>query len=305
MKLIIFLQALEPHRLFRLVFSAISWTGDGPLYVLLFPLLYWQKSPAIAIRYGYLWGFTAVVMTGLKQQAGTLRPFLAAPEQVAFLKYSLEGVYWFPDRQALIEAYHQSSSFPSGHALFAAALGMYLFTHTKSVGLRGLLIFFVLLIPVTRLYLGVHYPTDVLAGSGIGLVLWWLVTGISWHSLATRLSCRGWRRGYRQLLLVVLLGGVLSAVSMQAFFVLLLLLPYPVMLTLAERPIHRFAERGGAHKTLNAIGGCCGTGIIVVVTAPLLSVGSLVSVPLVTAWVTMGCPLLVEKTANVMRTLRL
>ena len=151
-------------------------------------------------------------MTVLKQQAASLRPFLATPDQIAFLKYPLEGVYWFPDQQDLMTMYGQSSSFPSGHALFAAALGIYLITQTKSPGYRGLLVFFVTMIPVARLYLGVHHPIDVLVGSGIGLMLL-LLSLLYWEVLAPRLSHRGWRRGYRQLLLVVLLGGVLSVVS--------------------------------------------------------------------------------------------
>lgn len=45
MALIVWLQALEPHALWHLGFAMLSWCGDGPLYVLLFPLLYWRKAP--------------------------------------------------------------------------------------------------------------------------------------------------------------------------------------------------------------------------------------------------------------------
>jgi hypothetical protein len=50
----------------------------------------------MAIRYGYLWGFAVLVMTVCKEQANTLRPFMAAPDHVAFLKYPLEGVVLVP-----------------------------------------------------------------------------------------------------------------------------------------------------------------------------------------------------------------
>jgi membrane-associated phospholipid phosphatase len=304
MKVIILLQDLEPQMVFRLAFSIISWCGDGILYFLLFPLLYWRKSPTIAVRYGYLWGFAALALTVLKQQNDTLRPFLAAPEQIAFLKYPLEGLYWFPDRQTLMTAYRHSPSFPSGHALFSAALGMYLFTHTKTRGLQGLLIFLVVMIPVARLYLGVHYAADVLAGSAIGLALWGLATRICWEALSARLSHRGWHQAHRQLLLVVLLGVALAGVSKQAFFVLLLFVPYPMILTLAEQPIHRLAENGASQKTWNALVGCCGAGIILLSLAPLWRTGSLVSVPVITTWTTLGGPLLVEKGGYVLRILR-
>ena len=45
MPLIVWLQALEPHALWHLGFAMLSWCGDGPLYVLLFPLLSWRKAP--------------------------------------------------------------------------------------------------------------------------------------------------------------------------------------------------------------------------------------------------------------------
>jgi hypothetical protein len=45
MDVILFLQALEPRAMVRLVFAGISWCGDGPLYFLLFPLNWLQVLP--------------------------------------------------------------------------------------------------------------------------------------------------------------------------------------------------------------------------------------------------------------------
>lgn len=72
---------------------------------------------------------------------------------------------------------HRSMSFPSGHAALSATiyltLGVLLAQATK---LRRLKVFFMaialgltLLIGSSRVFLGVHYPTDVLAGWCIGL----------------------------------------------------------------------------------------------------------------------------------------
>src|SRR4029450_3904375 len=63
MDMILFLQPLEPRAVVRLVFAGISWCGDGPLYFLLFPLLYWGKTPAVAVRYGYVWGWAVLVLS--------------------------------------------------------------------------------------------------------------------------------------------------------------------------------------------------------------------------------------------------
>jgi len=66
-----------------------------------------------------------------------------------------------------------SYSFPSGHAMLSAALGLvviYIFWATRyrwPVAVAASL--YVIVIGLSRLYLGVHYPTDIVAG--------WLVSG--------------------------------------------------------------------------------------------------------------------------------
>jgi undecaprenyl-diphosphatase len=85
-------------------------------------------------------------------------------------------------------------SYPSGHSLSAAALYLTLaivaggparrasFKATLVVG-AGLL---VLLVAVSRVYLGVHYPTDVLSGVSLGTA--WALT------LAVAVALLEWRR---------------------------------------------------------------------------------------------------------------
>lgn len=66
-------------------------------------------------------------------------------------------------------------SFPSGHAAasFAVAGAVYFFGYKKT---GAALLAFAALIALSRLYLGVHYPSDIIGGTAIGLLAAWLVT---------------------------------------------------------------------------------------------------------------------------------
>lgn len=84
-----------------------------------------------------------------------------------------------------------SLSFPSGHAMNSAVayltLGALLARFHERRRLKALAMAFAMiitaLIGASRIYLGVHWPTDVLAGWGLGAAwaaLWWL---IAWRFL--------------------------------------------------------------------------------------------------------------------------
>lgn len=70
-------------------------------------------------------------------------------------------------------AYKTTDSFPSGHASFFFALATALYFFNKKLGFW----FFVgaFLISLARVYVGVHYPTDILAGAVVGIFSGWLI----------------------------------------------------------------------------------------------------------------------------------
>ena len=99
---------------------------------------------------------TASLASGLlKDVADRVRPALAEPGVTALV--SVPG----------------DAGMPSGHAATAAAAaGVVALLHPR---LRLPLVSLVAAIGLSRVYLGVHYPSDVLAGLALGLAIAWIV----------------------------------------------------------------------------------------------------------------------------------
>ena len=69
----------------------------------------------------------------------------------------------------MLVARPRTYSFPSGHALQSFACATMIFLHSKGGGIAALILAFG--IAFSRMYLFVHFPTDVLAGAVIGALI--------------------------------------------------------------------------------------------------------------------------------------
>lgn len=78
----------------------------------------------------------------------------------------------FPDLVPLVPKPHDTS-FPSGHTVIAFAASTAIFLNRKKIGILALI--FAAAVGFSRLYNQVHFPTDVLAGAVIGVVMAMLV----------------------------------------------------------------------------------------------------------------------------------
>jgi undecaprenyl-diphosphatase len=95
----------------------------------------------------------------------------------------------YPEPHALVRVPH-SGSFPSIHAATSfACAGMLAWLAPRFAPW-----FFALAaaIAISRVYVGVHYPLDVLAGAALGLAV---ATALRWLAAARRRSPRGTRAG--------------------------------------------------------------------------------------------------------------
>ena len=90
-------------------------------------------------------------------------------------------------------ALETTPSFPSGHAMMSAVIYLTLGTLIAQLCTRwrervyviAVAAILTVLIGLTRLYLGVHYPSDVLAGWSVGLA-WALASGLAARGLRSR-----------------------------------------------------------------------------------------------------------------------
>lgn len=133
----------------------ISMLGHEDFYILVMPMLYWCLDTTLGFRLAVMLLVGNTINSALKLTLYTPRP------------------YWFDTR---IKAFTGESSFgmPSGHAQNAAGLWGLMAYSTRQAWLRALLILVIFLIGFSRVFLGVHFISDVLLGWLIGGIMLWL-----------------------------------------------------------------------------------------------------------------------------------
>ncbi|HSU62756.1 MAG TPA: phosphatase PAP2 family protein [Burkholderiales bacterium] len=135
-------------------FRAVSWLGNGIFwYALMLALLVEHGRDALQPVLHMMVAGAACTLTYRMVKRGTLRPrpYQAVPAIAA----------------GAVPLDH--FSFPSGHTLHAVAFTMVATAYYPALG--ALLLSFTLLTAASRVVLGLHYPSDVLAGAAIGGVI--------------------------------------------------------------------------------------------------------------------------------------
>jgi len=134
------------------IFKGITFLGNEEFYLLVIPLLYWCVDSGLGLRIGVLLIFSNLFNSILKLAFHSPRP------------------YWVDTN---VRAFSSETSFgmPSGHAQNAASLWGLAAVKIRKAWLRWLMVLVILLIGFSRLLLGVHFPSDVLVGWGVGGLL--------------------------------------------------------------------------------------------------------------------------------------
>jgi len=76
----------------------------------------------------------------------------------------------------LILTHNNTAAFPSGHAAFFFSLSTVIYFYNKKAGIGFFIASF--LISISRVFCGVHWPSDILAGALVGIFSGWLIMKI-------------------------------------------------------------------------------------------------------------------------------
>ncbi len=141
------------------VARVLTFLGNEEFYFLILPLVYWCFSKTIGFRLFYIFILSMYVNSFLKIMNAITRPIGA------------EGVNNLFVSSAEVGSHYPHDSFPSGHAQGSATLWGYLAYVSKSPKVMVSAAVLIILVSVSRLYTGLHWPVDILVGMGLGIVI--------------------------------------------------------------------------------------------------------------------------------------
>lgn len=142
------------------LFKLISLLGEKGLFLILISifLMLFKKTRKVGICMFGAIGCGAIITNFI------LKDFIARPRP--FMSNIVEYKEWWNYVGAVSE---DEFSFPSGHttAITAAMMSIFLFSKSKK---RYMVFIFIILMGISRNYLMVHYPSDIIGGFISGLI---------------------------------------------------------------------------------------------------------------------------------------
>lgn len=140
------------------IVQGITLLGEEYFFILVVALFYWNISKESGLILGLVYIYSTIVNIVLKMIFMTPRPFEVLPDIAGKRIHTATGY-----------------SFPSGHTQGAASFFTALALRIRKRWFTVLAIFLMIAVAVSRVYLGVHWPVDVLGGLLIGTGLGYLL----------------------------------------------------------------------------------------------------------------------------------
>lgn len=156
--LILWFQQFSPA--LDIPFKALTFLGDETFYLIFIPLLYWCVDRRIGARLFFLLLISAYTNAIAKVVADQPRPFTY-------------------DQRVKSIVHAGGGGMPSGHTQNAVVIWGYLATRSGRRIWWLIAGFLMIGIPLSRVYLGVHFPTDLFGGYLLGGLILLLFLGLS------------------------------------------------------------------------------------------------------------------------------
>jgi membrane-associated phospholipid phosphatase len=134
------------------IFKAITFLGEEDFFIILLPLLLWCVDFSFGARLAFFFLFSTIVNSGLKGLIAQPRPCDLDPEV---------KLHFYTGRYGL----------PSGHSQSSVVVWGAIASYIRKRWAWVVAVLLAALVGFSRVYLGVHFPTDVLAGWTLGAVL--------------------------------------------------------------------------------------------------------------------------------------
>lgn len=151
-------------------FESMTFFGDEYAIILIVGFLYWGYKKELGKKIGLYFVSSLMTTVVLGNIVVRRRPYFDHKDIRCLKPRSNKGDPY--------DIAVQGFSFPSGHSTNAAATYAPLAFRTGKKVLKVILFLIPLIIGLSRVVLGVHYPTDVLAGWGIAALMILLISCI-------------------------------------------------------------------------------------------------------------------------------
>ena len=166
---IVFLQS-RVTPLLQKIFEAATFFGDEYAIILIIGFLYWGYKKDLGKKIGLYFVTSLITTVVLGNIVMRRRPYFDHEEIKCLKPRSSKGD---PYDMAI-----QGFSFPSGHSTNAASTYAALGCSVGKKALKVVLFLIPVLIGLSRVVLGVHYPTDILAGWAIAALAILLISRV-------------------------------------------------------------------------------------------------------------------------------
>lgn len=158
----------------------------GAFFILLFWYLWFHQKEQIYKRKRILAGLLASLITMATTIVLTrVLPIRLRPRFNPGLEFVIPG-------ESEMSWLEEHNSFPSDHAALFFSLSTTIFFINRRLGIISF-VYTLLFISLPRIYLGLHYPSDILAGGLLGILITLLIQKRSYFSRSTE-----WLMGYEQ-----------------------------------------------------------------------------------------------------------